>query len=79
MIEKDGGDPDWLAKKEPIKAAIYRALASVNGSISAEHGIGVMKFEQLKQVKDPVALAVMSSMKHMLDPKAILNPGKVID
>ena len=79
VIEKDGGDPDWLAKKEPIKAAIYRALASVNGSISAEHGIGVMKFEQLKQVKDPVALSVMSNMKHMLDPKAILNPGKVID
>ena len=79
VIEKEGGDPDWLAKKEPIKAAIYKALASVNGSISAEHGIGVMKFEQLKQVKDPVALSVMSNMKHMLDPKGILNPGKVID
>ena len=79
VIEKEGGDPDWLAKKEPIKEAIYRALASVNGSISAEHGIGVMKFEQLKQVKDPVALSVMSNMKHMLDPNGILNPGKVID
>ncbi|MGC6474842.1 MAG: FAD-binding oxidoreductase, partial [Candidatus Puniceispirillaceae bacterium] len=79
VIEKEGGDPDWLAKKDPIKEAIYRALASVNGSISAEHGIGVMKFEQLKQVKDPVALSVMSNMKHMLDPKGILNPGKVID
>lgn len=79
VIEKEGGDPDWLAKKEPVKAAIYRALASVNGSISAEHGIGVMKFEQLKQVKDPVALSVMSNMKHMLDPNGILNPGKVID
>ena len=79
VIEKEGGDPDWLAKKEPIKKAIYRALASVNGSISAEHGIGVMKFEQLKQVKDPVALSVMSNMKHMLDPNGILNPGKVID
>lgn len=79
VIEKKGGDPDWLAKKDPIKKAIYRALASVNGSISAEHGIGVMKFEQLKQVKDPVALSVMSNMKHMLDPNGILNPGKVID
>ena len=79
VIEKEGGDPDWLAKKDPIKEAIYRALASVNGSISAEHGIGVMKFEQLKQVKDPVALSVMSNMKHMLDPNGILNPGKVID
>ncbi|MGB0397476.1 MAG: FAD-linked oxidase C-terminal domain-containing protein, partial [Candidatus Puniceispirillaceae bacterium] len=55
------------------------ALAKVKGSISAEHGIGVMKFDQLKQVKDPVALSLMSQIKHLLDPKAILNPGKVID
>ena len=79
LIEKEGGDPDWLDKKEPLKAAIYNALASLNGSISAEHGIGVMKFEQLKQVKDPVALSIMSNIKHLLDPKGILNPGKVID
>lgn len=79
LIEKEGGDPDWLDKKEPLKAAIYKALASLNGSISAEHGIGVMKFEQLKQVKDPVALSLMSNIKHLLDPKGILNPGKVID
>ena len=79
LIEKEGGDPDWLDKKEPLKAAIYKALASLNGSISAEHGIGVMKFEQLKQVKDPVALSIMSNIKHLLDPKGILNPGKVID
>ncbi len=79
IIEKEGGDPDWQAKKEPLKAAIYIALAKVKGSISAEHGIGVMKFDQLKQVKDPVALSLMSQIKHLLDPKAILNPGKVID
>ncbi|MGB1553779.1 MAG: FAD-binding oxidoreductase, partial [Candidatus Puniceispirillaceae bacterium] len=79
IIEKEGGDPDWQAKKEPLKAAIYIALAKVKGSISAEHGIGAMKFDQLKQVKDPVALSLMSQIKHLLDPKAILNPGKVID
>jgi D-lactate dehydrogenase (cytochrome) len=38
-----------------------------------------MKFEQLKQVKDPVALSIMSNIKHLLDPEGILNPGKVID
>ncbi len=78
LIEAEGGDPDWQAKKEPLKAAIYKALAEVNGSISAEHGIGVMKFEQLKDVKDPVALAIMSDLKHLFDPKGLLNPGKVI-
>ena len=35
-----GGDPDWAAKREPVKNAIYDALAQVNGSISAEHGVG---------------------------------------
>jgi len=78
VIEAEGGDPDWADKKEDLKAAIYRALAKVNGSISAEHGIGVMKFEQLKTVKDPVALSVMTQLKHMFDPKGLMNPGKVI-
>ena len=44
IIEKEGGDPDWQAKKEPLKALSIRA-DKVKGSISAEHGIGVMKFD----------------------------------
>jgi FAD/FMN-containing dehydrogenase len=48
------------------------------GSISAEHGIGQLKRELLARHKDPVALAVMRSIKQALDPRGILNPGKVL-
>jgi FAD/FMN-containing dehydrogenase len=48
------------------------------GSISAEHGIGVMKRKLLPEVKDPVALDLMRTLKKTLDPKGILNPGKVL-
>jgi FAD/FMN-containing dehydrogenase len=50
----------------------------LGGSISAEHGIGVMKKKLLPQVKDPVALDVMRALKRTLDPNGILNPGKVL-
>ena len=49
-----------------------------NGSISAEHGIGQLKRELLRQVKDKVAMEVMRAIKQTLDPKNILNPGKVL-
>lgn len=78
VLEREGGDPDWAAKREPVKNAIYDALAQVNGSISAEHGVGQLKAEQLKEVKDPVALEVMRSIKQTLDPKNLLNPGKIL-
>jgi FAD/FMN-containing dehydrogenase len=48
------------------------------GSISAEHGIGVMKRDLLPSVKDPVAYDLMRTLKTTLDPNNILNPGKVL-
>jgi FAD/FMN-containing dehydrogenase len=50
----------------------------MGGSISAEHGIGVLKRALLAKVKDPVSLDVMRAIKQALDPKGILNPGKVL-
>ncbi len=78
LIEAEGGDPAWSQKRAALFDAIYRALAMVNGSISAEHGIGQMKTEHLKGVKDPVALDVMGDIKALFDPTGILNPGKVL-
>ena len=78
VVERLGGDPKWLSKREAIFAAIYKALYEVNGSISAEHGIGAMKVEQLAEVKDPVALGTMRMIKATLDPKGLLNPGKIL-
>ena len=61
-----------------INDAVYGVVAKYHGSISAEHGIGLMKRDQLPGVKDPVELALMRSIKQTLDPKGILNPGKVL-
>ena len=78
LIERDGGDAGWSQKRGAMFDAVYRALTETGGSISAEHGIGTMKTEQLKDVKDPVALKMMHAIKNTLDPKGLLNPGKIL-
>lgn len=68
----------FMAGAEPVHAAIYRIVGKLGGSVSAEHGIGQLKTELLRQVKDPVALEMMQAIKAALDPNGILNPGKVL-
>jgi len=50
----------------------------MGGSIAAEHGIGRAKREALVHYKDPVAIDVMRAIKHVLDPKSLLNPGRLL-
>ncbi|MEA2903519.1 MAG: hypothetical protein QOI12_906, partial [Alphaproteobacteria bacterium] len=69
----------FIARWDEVNAAVFAIVAKYGGSISAEHGIGVMKRDLLPSVKDPVALELMRSFKRMLDPKGILNPGKVLE
>ena len=69
---------DYLARWHDMNAAVFEVVAKYGGSISAEHGIGVIKRDLLPQVKDPVALDLMRTLKRTLDPKGILNPGKVL-
>ena len=57
---------------------VFEVVAKYGGSISAEHGIGVIKRDLLSKVKDPVAFELMRTLKRTLDPKGILNPGKVL-
>jgi FAD/FMN-containing dehydrogenase len=57
---------------------VYGALKPFNGSISAEHGIGTLKRPYLAQSRSPAELSLMRTLKKALDPKGILNPGKVI-
>lgn len=61
-----------------VTAAVYGDLKSIGGSISAEHGIGLEKRESLAKLVDPGKLAVMKLVKQALDPRAIMNPGKVL-
>ncbi len=70
--------PAFLARWDEINAIVHAIVTAHHGSISAEHGIGQLKRRLLPSVKDKVALEVMRALKHALDPKNILNPGKVL-
>ena len=74
-----GADKEQFLKRwDEVNATVFAVVKKYGGSISAEHGVGVMKRDLLPTVKDPVALDLMRSLKHLLDPKGILNPGKVL-
>jgi len=68
----------FLARWKEVNAVVHAIVAQHQGSISAEHGIGVLKRDLLPGVKDPVAMEVMRAIKAALDPKGIMNPGKVL-
>ena len=68
----------FLSRWYEVNDAVHAVVAKYGGSISAEHGIGVLKRNLLPKVKDPVALDVMRTLKRTLDPSGILNPGKVL-
>jgi FAD/FMN-containing dehydrogenase len=70
---------DFLAAHEPaINRVVYDAVQACGGSFSAEHGVGVLKRDEMEERKSPVALALMRSIKQALDPQGRLNPGRVI-
>jgi D-lactate dehydrogenase (cytochrome) len=74
-----GGDAaDFLARWHEVNAVVFDIVRRMGGSISAEHGIGVLKRDELPDVKDKVAIALMRDLKAMLDPLGIMNPGKVL-
>jgi len=68
----------FMAREADLNAAVYEVVAKLRGSISAEHGIGQLKSALLQREKDPVALAMMRSIKAALDPNGIMNPGKLL-
>jgi FAD/FMN-containing dehydrogenase len=68
----------YLERWHDVNTVVFEVVAKHCGSISAEHGIGVIKRDLLPKVKDPVAYELMRTLKRTLDPKGILNPGKVL-
>ena len=69
---------DFLARWHEVNAVVFDIVLRMGGSISAEHGIGVLKRDELPDVKDKVAIELMRGIKAMLDPLGIMNPGKVL-
>ena len=74
-----GAAADFLHEHEAqVNAIVYDAVTAHGGSISAEHGIGALKREELAQRKSPVALSLMRAIKRALDPAGLMNPGRVL-
>ena len=70
---------EFLVRHEhEVNAIVYDAVTARGGSISAEHGIGQLKRDELAQRKSPVALAMMQAIKRALDPRGTLNPGRIL-
>jgi FAD/FMN-containing dehydrogenase len=69
----------FIAQQEGmVNKLVYAVVRELNGSISAEHGLGQLKRDTIRDYKDPLELELMRTIKQALDPKGLMNPGKVL-
>jgi FAD/FMN-containing dehydrogenase len=68
----------FLARRAEVNDIVHGIVAEMGGSISAEHGIGILKRDELPRYKPAVALDLMRAVKRALDPDDVMNPGKVL-
>jgi FAD/FMN-containing dehydrogenase len=76
----DAGKNDaFIAQHEhDVNRIVYQVVAALGGSISAEHGLGQLKREEVTHYKSALELSLMLNIKHTLDPHGLMNPGKVL-
>ena len=71
--------PEALMSERPaVNRIVYDTVAALEGSISAEHGLGQLKRLEIRNHKDPLELELMRRIKDALDPAGVMNPGKVL-
>ncbi|GJL82199.1 MAG: D-2-hydroxyacid dehydrogenase [marine bacterium B5-7] len=79
LLQPVGMDPDdFVAAKPALRQAVYGIVTSLNGSFSAEHGIGLLKLDLMRQHKNRVELDMMRTLKKAIDPDGLMNSGKII-
>jgi D-lactate dehydrogenase (cytochrome) len=79
VLQPLGGDLKDFERRQPaIEAAVYDAIDRHAGSISAEHGVGLARRDDIARRKQPAEIAMMRAVKAALDPKGVMNPGKMI-
>ncbi|WP_346032156.1 FAD-binding oxidoreductase [Erythrobacter westpacificensis] len=80
VLAPEGAVPGkWeLGEGKAISAFVHDEVTAWNGSISAEHGIGQLKRDELARLGDPAQLGIMRQVKRALDPAGLLNPGKLV-
>lgn len=69
---------EFILQTPAVNRIVHDVVHDLQGSISAEHGIGQLKVRELERYKDPVALSLMRQLKNALDPDNRMNPGKVL-
>ena len=74
-----GENSVFLAAQVEVNRIVYQLVHELGGSISAEHGIGQLKRDELLHYKSAVEMAMMRAVKQALDPQGLMNPGKVLD
>jgi FAD/FMN-containing dehydrogenase len=67
-----------MARRAEVNAVVYRTVDALGGSISAEHGLGQLKREEIRAHKDALELELMRALKQTLDPRGLMNPGKLL-
>ena len=71
-------DVQFLEQQAAVARTVHDSVAAFGGSISAEHGVGAMKREDILRYKSPVEIGMMRAIKQTLDPLNLMNPGKVL-
>jgi FAD/FMN-containing dehydrogenase len=69
---------DYEAERDEVKHVVHDLVHAMDGSVSAEHGIGRLKVKDLETYGDPAKLAMLRAIKDALDPLGIMNPGAVL-
>ncbi|RYE43157.1 MAG: hydroxyacid dehydrogenase, partial [Hyphomicrobiales bacterium] len=69
---------DFMERQHEVNQVVHDSVHRFHGSISAEHGLGALKREEIKQYKSAVELRLMGVIKDALDPLHLMNPGKVL-
>lgn len=73
-----GDNAGFIACQPEVNRIVHDRVHALNGSISAEHGLGQLKREEILRYKNPVEIALMRQIKQALDPQGLMNPGKVL-
>jgi len=72
------GPASLIPRRDAVNRIVYDAVARLGGSISAEHGLGQLKRDAIRGQKSPLEMELMRALKSALDPKGLMNPGKVL-
>jgi glycolate oxidase len=74
----DRRDEEEWARVQRATGEIFRTAVELGGTLTGEHGVGVLKLPYLEMAIGPLAIELQQGIKYLLDPKGILNPGKKV-